>query len=88
MVDKMLIENKFGLHLRASARLVRVANDYECSIAVKNAGRVASAKSILNLLALAVPNGGELEIEAEGKDADQALQAIRQLVKSRFGEPE
>jgi phosphocarrier protein len=88
MTEKFLIQNKSGLHLRASARLVRVANDFECSIAVKSKGRVASAKSLLNLLALAIPHGTELEIEAEGKDADQALQAIRQLAQTRFGEAE
>jgi phosphotransferase system HPr (HPr) family protein len=88
MTGKVLIENKCGLHLRAVAQLVRVANTFDCSIAVKNRGRTASAKSLLNLLALAVPKGGELEIEAEGKDADQAIYAIQGLVQARFGEPE
>jgi phosphocarrier protein HPr len=88
MTSTVLIENKCGLHLRAVAQLVRVANGFECSIAVKNKGRVASAKSLLNILALAVPKGGELEIEAEGKDADRAIDAIRGLVRARFGEPE
>ena len=88
MTSTVLIENKCGLHLRAVAQLVRVANNFECSIAVKNRGRVASAKSLLNILALAVPKGGELEIEAEGKDADKAINAIRGLVRARFGEPE
>ena len=88
MTAKILIENKCGLHLRAVAQLVRVANSFDCSIAVKNKGRVASAKSLLNILALAVPKCGELEIEAEGKDADQAIDAIQGLVRARFGEPE
>lgn len=88
MTSTVLIENKCGLHLRAVAQLVRVANNYDCSIAVKNKGRTASAKSLLNLLALAVPQGGELEIEAEGKDADKAIDAIEGLVQTRFGEPE
>ena len=88
MTSKVLIENKCGLHLRAVAQLVRVANAYDCSIAVKNKGRVASAKSLLNLLALAVPKGAELEIEAEGNDAAQAIRAIQGLVRARFGELE
>jgi phosphocarrier protein HPr len=88
MTGKVLIQNKCGLHLRAVAQLVRVANGFDCSVIVKNQGRTASAKSLLNLLALAVPKGGELEIEAEGKDADQAIDAIQGLVQARFGEPE
>jgi phosphocarrier protein HPr len=88
MTDTVLIENKYGLHLRAVARLVRVANIYDCQIAVKNRGRTASAKSVLDILALALPKGAELEIEAEGKDADEAIYAIRGLVQSKFGEPE
>jgi phosphocarrier protein HPr len=86
MTGKVLIENKSGLHLRAVAQLVRVANTYDCSIEIKSGGRTASAKSLLNLLALAVPQGGELEIEAEGKDAVQAIEAIRGLARSRFGD--
>jgi phosphocarrier protein HPr len=88
MKSKILIENKCGLHLRAAAQVVRVANTYKCSIEVKNKGRVASAKSLLNLLALAVPQGAELEIEAEGADADRAIHALQALVHARFGEAE
>jgi phosphocarrier protein HPr len=88
MTDIVLIENKHGLHLRAVARLVRVANIYHCDIAFKNRGRTASAKSLLGILALALPKGSELEIEAEGKDANEAIQAIRGLVESKFGEKE
>ena len=88
MTDKIRIENKCGLHLRAVARLVRVANDYDCSISIRSKDRVASAKSLLNLLALAAPKGAELEIEAEGKDAAQAIRAIQGLAQERFGEAE
>jgi phosphocarrier protein len=88
MTDTVLIENKYGLHLRAVARLVTVANTYQCYIAFKNRGRTASAKSLLGILALALPKGAELEIEADGKDADEAIQAIRDLVQSKFGETE
>ena len=88
MTTKVLIENKHGLHLRAAARLVRVANGFGSFILVKSQGRSVSAKSLLNLLALAVTQGQELEIEAEGTDAESALQAIGLLAHERFGEPE
>ncbi len=88
MTEKVLLENKYGLHLRAVAQLVRVAAAFDCSIDVKNRGRIASAKSMLGLLALAMTKGAEMEIEAEGKEAEQALQAIRGLVQSKFGERE
>ena len=88
MTDTVVVENKCGLHLRAVAQLVRVANTYACNIAVKNRGRSANAKSLLGILALAVPSGAELEIEAEGNGAYQAIEAIRGLVQSKFGERE
>lgn len=68
--------------------MVRVANTYDCHIEIKNKGKVASAKSLLGLLALAASTGSELEIEAEGKGADEAIEAIRGLARERFGESE
>ena len=88
MTTKLLVENKHGLHLRAVARLVRIASDFDCTIAVKNHGQAANAKSLLNLLALAVPEGAEVEVVAEGSDAELALQAISRLARARFGDPE
>jgi len=88
MTDKIRVNNKHGVHLRAAAQLVRVANSFPTPILVKCGGRAASAKSLLSLMELAIPQGAELELEAQGDGAEPALLALHQLVESRFGEPE
>lgn len=88
MTDRILIQNKHGIHIRAAARLVRVASSFAAPIQVKCHGRAVSAKSLLGLLELAIPQGAELEIEAQGDQAAPALEAIHHLAETRFGEPE
>lgn len=88
MTDKMLVRNKYGIHLRAAAQLVRLASSFPAPIQVSCGGRSVNAKSLLGILELAVPQGAELEIEVQGEQAPQALSALRRLVEVRFGEPE
>ena len=85
MTEKILVQNKFGIHLRAAARL---ASSFSVPILVKCGGRAVNAKSLLGILELAVPQGAELEIEVQGENAPQAISALRRLVEFRFGEPE
>ena len=88
MTDRVFVQNKHGIHLRAAAQLVRVASAFHSLIIIKCGDKAASAKSLLAVLELAVPQGAELEIEAQGDNAPQALVALHHLVAERFGEPE
>jgi phosphotransferase system HPr (HPr) family protein len=88
LVEKIRIENKFGLHLRAAAKLARLAGRFNCSIQIRKEGKTANAKSVLNLLALALHDEEPFEIVAEGEDAEEALKAIRVLISGKFGERE
>ncbi len=88
MTEKILVQNKFGIHLRAAAQLARLASSFSVPILVKCGGRAVNAKSLLGILELAVPQGAELEIEVQGENAPQAISALRRLVEFRFGEPE
>ncbi len=81
------IQNLKGLHARATAAFVKVAETFRSDISVeKQDGQSASGKSIMGLLMLAVPLGDTIKITAEGEDAGQAVEALSLLVDNRFGE--
>ncbi|MBR9814668.1 HPr family phosphocarrier protein [bacterium] len=78
--------NKLGLHARAAARLVTLANGFECAVTVRKGDSAVSGKSMMGLMMLAAGKGTELQIECEGDDAEQAANAVVELIESRFGE--
>jgi phosphocarrier protein len=80
--------NRLGLHARAAAKFVHVTSRFEAQIAVRFNDEEVNGKSILGLLLLAAPCGSALTVVAEGPDAEQALVAVRDLVRDRFGEDE
>ena len=82
------VPNRLGLHARAAAKLVDAANRYEAHIEVGKDGQVADAKSIMGVLLLCGERGAKLTIRAVGADAEVALEALRELVASGFGEGE
>lgn len=88
--------NKKGLHARAAAKLVKTAATYDASIkVVRLLGEKATpdspsagATSILSLLMLAAEMGSEVELQGEGRDAQQAVHALAELIHRRFDEDE
>lgn len=88
VVEKARIENKLGLHLRAAAELVKVANKFKCHITVSQSIQHANAKSLMGLLTLAATKDTEIEIAAEGEDAKDAVAALKLLMANKFGEKE
>ncbi len=83
------IRNRLGLHARAAAKLVRLATSFQSEIYLVRTdarqGRV-DAKSILGILLLAATPGTEIEISADGVDAEAAVEALCKLVDDRLGE--
>jgi len=67
---------------------VQLAERYHCRVWVSKDGHRANGKSILSVLALGTPKGEKVGIETEGKDAQEALDALAKFVEGRFGEPE
>ena len=89
MIRKELeIRNKLGLHARASAKLVQCANRFDSDIRVERCGQSVNGKSIMGIMMLAASQGTSVEIEATGADEQAAIEAIEQLIRDRFGEPE
>jgi phosphocarrier protein len=85
---ELTIDNKLGLHARASARLTQVANRFAAEVWLTRNGRRVNAKSIMGVMMLAAGKGASITVEAEGADAQAALEAIRELVATKFGEAE
>jgi phosphocarrier protein HPr len=86
--EKMTIINKLGLHLRAAAELVKVANKFKCHIMIHHGIQNVNAKSLMGLMTLAAAKGTEIEFAADGDDAKDAMAALRQLLANKFGEKE
>jgi phosphocarrier protein len=78
--------NKRGLHARAAARFVTLAETFEASVDVLKDGQVISARSIMGLMMLGAAKGSAIEVRAEGRDANQALAALAALVEAGFYE--
>ena len=86
--DTIKIVNKLGLHARAAAQLVRLANKFKSTIKLKRADNrgAADAKSILSVLTLAATIGTELLISVEGIDESAAMAAVKEIIAKGFGE--
>ena len=78
--------NQRGLHARASAKFVKLASSFESEIRVTRDGVTVDARSIMGLLMLGAGIGCGVEIEAEGVDAAEAIEALSDLVARKFDE--
>ncbi len=86
LVKEMKIINRLGLHARAAAQLVKLANQFTSEIMIEKDGESVNAKSIMGILMLAAVCGSEISVSVEGDDAEEAMAAIEQMVKDGFGE--
>ena len=86
--QEITIVNRLGLHARAAAQLVRMANEYPCDIHLDKDGQVSNAKSVMEVLMLGAPSGTSIKISADGDKEEEALKAIVALFAARFHELE
>jgi phosphocarrier protein len=82
------ISNKLGLHARASAKLTQLASQFTCGVWLTRNGRRVNAKSIMGVMMLAAGLGSTVELETDGADENEAMEAIAKLFAERFGEAE
>ena len=80
------IPNRRGLHARAAAKFVTMAERFGASVDVIREGQEVSARSIMGLMMLGAGQGAQIEIRAEGWDAKEALDALSGLVEAGFDE--
>ena len=81
------IINALGLHARAAAQLVKVANRYRCDVEVVCEGQSVNGKSIMGVLMLAAAQGMQVKVRCSGDGAQACLEEIAALIHTRFGEP-
>ena len=80
------IINKKGLHARASAKFVQMAEQYQAEISVTRGSETVGGTSIMGLMMLAAGPGTKITVQTAGKDAAVALEALCGLIARRFGE--
>jgi phosphocarrier protein HPr len=80
------LKNKLGMHARAAANFVKVAQQFKSGIYIEHNGQTVNGRSILDILTLACPNGGMLTIKADGADAINAIEELEKLIENKFGE--
>ncbi|HUX79874.1 MAG TPA: HPr family phosphocarrier protein [Alphaproteobacteria bacterium] len=80
------IQNRKGLHARASAQMVNLAESFQAMTYVCYQDMRVPAGSIMGLLMLGVGQGAQILIEGEGVDADKAVSSLVSLIENKFGE--
>ena len=82
----VVIRNSRGLHARASAKFVKCAEKFDATISVSKDAQTVPGTSIMGLMMLAAVPGSELVLDANGTDAQAALDALEKLVEQKFDE--
>jgi phosphocarrier protein len=86
MVRVLTICNRKGLHARASARFVQTVEKFDAEVRVMRCGETVGGTSIMGLMMLAAAPGTSITVEATGREAAEVIEALAQLIDSRFGE--
>jgi phosphocarrier protein HPr len=87
MVERSVtIVNKNGLHARPAAEIVKTAAKFRADITLIRDELEVNGKSIMGVMMLAAEFGASIILRAEGPDAEQAVDALAQLIEGKFGE--
>lgn len=80
------ISNQKGLHARAAAAFVKLAESFDATIIVKKKDIEVCGNSIMGLMMLAAAKGSEIEIKAKGRQSKKAIEALMELINAKFNE--
>lgn len=84
LARNLCVTNELGLHARPAAKLAQEAQKFAARVTLVSGEQEVDAKSILDILTLAISQGSDVELRAEGEDADAAIQHIEELFRSKF----
>ena len=82
------VVNRLGLHARASAKLTQLASRFQSAVWITRNARRVNAKSIMGVMMLAAGMGSTVQLETDGPDENDAMEAIERLFAEKFGEAE
>ena len=88
-VKEFTIQHEVGLHARPASKFVQLAASFPCDIKICNLttdSKLVNAKSVLSVLTLGVNQGHQIRIETNGEKAEEAAEALAQLIADNFGE--
>lgn len=80
----LIVRNDRGLHTRPATELVKCSVNFKSEIKLRNQKQEVNAKSLLGILMLAAAKGTKIQIEAEGPDAPEAVEALINLANLNF----
>jgi phosphocarrier protein len=87
MIEKVLtVTNKLGIHARPAGMIVDITGPAKSDVSIVFEGSKANAKSILNVMMLAIPMGSEVCFEVDGEDEQEVVQRLEQLFHDNFNE--
>lgn len=82
------IINKLGMHARAAAQFVQLASNFTSHIEIEKDKRRVNGKSIMGVMMLAASKGSEITLYIDGKDEDEGMKQLEELINNRFNEEE
>ena len=80
-ISKMTVENTSAIDAKMAQQIVQKASEYESDMVLRYSNKEVDLKSILGIMSLAVLDGAEIEIEARGADAEEAIAALKEMIK-------
>lgn len=86
IVKKLIIKNKYGLHARPAALFVQTASGYDADVTIGKDGLEVNGKSIMGVMMLAAEMGSEIVLNVEGKEENELMQALTDLLEGKFNE--
>ena len=86
LVRDLTIQNRYGIHARPAALFVKTASRFQADVTIEKDRVKVSGKSIMGLMTLVAGHGSTVRITTEGTDAEEAMDALAQLVEQKFFE--
>ncbi|SHK02431.1 HPr family phosphocarrier protein [Tepidibacter formicigenes] len=86
MEKRVIIKNESGIHARPAGVFVKKASEFKSQVEIEFNGKKVNAKSIMGIMSLGLSKGNEINIIANGEDAQEAVNELAALIESGFGE--
>lgn len=87
MIKKLMIKNNLGIHARAAAKIVELANRYKAHLYLKKDNQEVDGSNILSILTLSCPKGTEIQARIVGESSERFMEELSELFEKNFGEP-